>query len=183
MNGKRRIAALGLAAPTAVVVAAIALNGSAGAASRKVLRGSVPAYATADAQIQPARGPVHFDVSLPWRHSRALDRLDQAVSDPASPSYGHYLSPAGFRARFSPTPAHVGRVKSWLRGHGFEVTGVSTSRMLVGAVGSVDEVNHAFRTSLQLYRNRHRTLRAPATPLSVPAQIAADVDGVVGVGE
>jgi subtilase family serine protease len=183
MNGKRRIAALGLAAPTVVVVAAITLNGSAGAASRKVLRGSVPAYATSAAQVGAARGPVHFDVSLPWRHSRALDRLDEAVSDPASPSYGHYLSPAGFRARFSPTAAQVGRVKRWLGGHGFKVTGVSTSRMLVDAVGSVDEVNRAFHTSVQLYRDRHRTLRAPATPLSVPAKIADEVDGVVGIGE
>ncbi|OLE35872.1 MAG: hypothetical protein AUG48_09560, partial [Actinobacteria bacterium 13_1_20CM_3_68_9] len=160
MKGKRRVAALGLAAPTVVVIATMAVNGSAGgAASRKVFRGSVPQYATAAAQVRPAKGAVHFDVSLPWRHSRALDRLDQMVSDPASPSYGHYLSPAAFRARFSPTAAQVGRVKRWLGSHGFEVTGVSTSRMLVDAVGSVDEVNSAFHTSLQ------------------------EVDGVVGIGE
>ncbi len=183
MNGKRRIAAVALAAPTVVVVAAVAVNGASGASARRVFRGSVPPYATASAKVRPAKGAVHFDVSLPWRNSRELDRVDQAVSDPASPSYGHYLSPAAFRARFSPPVAQVNEVKRWLRDNGFAVTGVSTSRMLIDAVGSVDEVNRAFDTSVQLYRDKHQTLRAPATPLSVPATIADDVDGVLGVGE
>ena len=183
MNGKRRIAAVALAAPTVVVVAAVAVNGASGASARRVFRGSVPPYATASAKVRPAKGAVHFDVSLPWRNSRELDRVDQAVSDPASPSYGHYLSPAAFRARFSPPVAQVNEVKHWLGDNGFAVTGVSTSRMLIDAVGSVDEVNRAFDTSVQLYRDKHQTLRAPATPLSVPATIADDVDGVLGVGE
>ena len=108
MNGKRRIAAVALAAPTVVVVAAVAVNGASGASARRVFRGSVPPYATASAKVRPAKGAVHFDVSLPWRNSRELDQVDQAVSDPASPSYGHYLSPAAFRARFSP-PGGAGR--------------------------------------------------------------------------
>ena len=183
MKGKRRIAAVALAAPTVVVVAAVSVNGASGASARRVFRGSVPPYATASAKVRPAKGAVHFDVSLPWRNSRELDRVDQAVSDPASPSYGHYLSPAAFRARFSPPVAQVDKVKRWLRDNGFAVTGVSTSRMLIDAVGSVGEVNRAFDTSVHLYRDKHQTLRAPATPLSVPATIANDVDGVLGVGE
>ena len=103
---------------------------------------------------------------LRWRHRRALDALGRAVSDPSSSSYGEYLSPAQFRARFSPRPAAVRRVSRWLAGHGFDITGVSKSRMLVNATGSVGQAERAFAAPIRVYRLHGREAPAPARPLT-----------------
>ena len=59
--------------------------------------------------------------SCGWRNAADLKAFDAAVSDPSSPSYAHYLSPAQFRDRFSPTAGDVAAVKGFLRQAGFNV--------------------------------------------------------------
>src|SRR5690242_9755186 len=89
----------GLVAVTAIVVAPSA---PARRAPRKVIEGTVPQYAKAGTEVADARGGVDFSVALKWRNQAGLSSFDRSVSSPASPDYGHYLSPAQFRARYSP---------------------------------------------------------------------------------
>src|SRR4029077_17094882 len=113
-----------------VGVGATASSGSAATQARKVVdRG--PAAATAKRERGSARGRVDLAMVLGWRHSHALSALDQAVSDPSSPRYAHYVSTAQFRKRFSPTPREVASVQRFLRARGFRIGSVSKARMLV----------------------------------------------------
>ena len=108
--------------------------------------------------------------------------LAQAVSDPASPSYGHYLTPAQFRQRFSPTAADMKAVRTWL-GDGFSLVYTPANGHYVAAEGTVAEAEAAFGAQLNEYAVEGKTLRAASAALTVPASLAGVVAGVVGVDE
>ena len=172
----------GSAAALLALLALVATGGAEGAKStRAAIAGSVPSWATADREVGAAKGTIDFSLVLRWRNEHALEAFDRAVSDPASPAYADYLSPAEFRRRFSPRRSDVRRVRRFLTSRGFEVTGVSASRMLVDATGTVGRAERAFRTSLRIYRYRGRKLRAPAKSLSVPAGLG--VRTIIGLDE
>jgi len=165
----------------AVVMSAI-VAGPAGAAPRSKLQGSVPPWAKASSLKGAASttDAVNFRVYLGWRDGAAA--VAQAVSDPASASYGKYLTPAQFRQRFSPSPADVNAVRSWLTSQGFTVTYTPTNGHYVAAEGTVAQAESAFAVNLGQYAVAGKTLRAPSTELSVPASLTA-VTGVIGIDQ
>lgn len=173
------VAGLSVLAVTAGLSAA---SGLAATPARKVVDRS-PAAATAKRDRGEAHGAVDFSVVLRWRHRHALEAFDRAVSDPASPAYAHYLTPAEFRRRYSPTSADVTAVKRFLRRNGFEVGAVSKARMLVHGSGSVRQAERAFHTDLRKYRIGGHRLTQAAKPVSVPASLAGTVAGVDGLNE
>jgi subtilase family serine protease len=166
----------------AMIAGAAVSSGSAATRSRKVVDAS-PAAATAKRDRGKARGAVNFSVVLGWRDAGALKALDNAVSDPSSPDYGRYLSPAQFRSRFSPTAADIASVKGFLRRGGFQVGNVSKARMLVQASGTVAQAERAFNTDLRTYRIGGHKLIEAASPVSVPATLADKVVGIDGLNQ
>ncbi|MEV4314976.1 protease pro-enzyme activation domain-containing protein [Actinocrispum sp. NPDC049592] len=72
-----------------------------------------------------------------------------AVSDPASPRYGRYLTPAQFANRFGPTIEQTGRVRDWLTQQGMAVTGTTAHYVAVNA--TVAQINSAFDTQVSEY--------------------------------
>lgn len=173
--------ALGLA------VAALALpTGSAFAApSRTTLAGSRPAWATGSARqaATPGTDVVHARVYLPWRDAAGLDATSKAVSTPGDPAYGHYLTPAQFRQRFAPSQADVTAVQQWLRRAGFSVVHTPDNNQYVAVEGTAAQTEAAFGTKLAEYRTDGLVLRAPESPVSVPAGLAGKVSAVVGLDE
>ena len=169
-----------------VAVTILALAGVAGAASPKAaLAGSAPTWAKA-ANFKSATSnteQIGFRVYLNWRDVAGAAALARAVSDPASPSYGHYLTPAQFRQRFSPTAADLKAVRTWLADQGFSLVYTPANGHYVAAEGTVAEAEAAFGAQLNEYAVQGKTLRAPAAALSVPASLAGVVAGVVGVDE
>ncbi len=171
----------GLLAGSLVLAALLAAPGGAAgqSAPRARIAGAVPHWAKPKRVLGDARGVVDFSVVLGWRHRAALERIGRAVSDPASRHYARYLSPRRFRARFSPTRRQVAAVKSWMRRHDLEVTGISASRMLVDASAPTATVERAFGTSLRVYRHAGSAVRAPSDSVSVPSGLP--IVGVVGL--
>ncbi len=111
----------------------------------------------------------------------------QAISDPASASYGHWLSNATFDARYGPTSADVAAVRGWLGSQGFRVTQTLPSGMYVEARGSIAQVEKTFATAVHNYSYLGKTVRANATALSLPgstpAAISNVIAGVIGVDQ
>jgi subtilase family serine protease len=165
------------------ITTTVLLGGSATARSRSVLTDSSPAWARSSNLERHATGKVSFSLVLPWRHTGALQRFDDAVASPSSSHYAHYLSPSAFRARFAPTVGDVRAAKRWLRSHRFDVTGSSKSGILVSASGTVGRTEHAFSTRLNVYRHAGGDLRAPANPVSLPAGLASTATGVIGLDQ
>jgi len=176
------VAVLGLGA---LAVSAGGAAASGAGAARAQLAGSVPPWATSARFKRQAAGsePVGFRVYLGWRDDAQAVALAEAVSTPGSASYGHYLTPQQFRQRFAPSASDVNAVEAWLRSQGFSIDYVPQNNHYVEAEGSVAQADAAFGTTLDEYAYDGKTLRAPASPLSVPSSLAGIVESVVGLDQ
>src|SRR5215831_15860036 len=145
----------GLLAAGATALAVIAIAGPASAApqGRHPLHGSTPRWLhqARDLGATSSVQQVNFGVLLGMRDQAGAVATLQAISDPASPSYGQWLTNAEFDARYAPARSSVTAVQAWLRAEGFQVTKTLPSGMYVEATGSVARVEKAFGTSLHDY--------------------------------
>jgi subtilase family serine protease len=137
---------------------------------------------TADA---PTSAPVSVAVTLPLRHADQLQQLIAAVSDPASPQYGQYLTADQFAARFGPNAAQVQQVSAYLRSRGLTVDGVSSNNVVIDASGAVADAQHAFGTRLGRYHDArlNRSFTSNDSAVQVPQSIAQQIVGVVGLDD
>ena len=120
----------------------------------------------------PQRTDMRGAVVLKPRDPLGLQRFVGAVSDRASSSYGHYLRPDRFAARFGPAAATVNAVTAQLRAHGLHVGAVSPSRMLVRFSGSSANV-----TAMLGRRSLSR-----GVGVGLPSAVAGSIAAVVGPG-
>jgi len=157
---------------------------SAASTGRTKLAGSIPAWANT-ANVKGAVNPaaaVGFRVYLGWRNQAGAEALARTVSDPRSSSYGRYVSPAQFRQQFAPTQAQITAVQSWLRGQGFTVDYTPTNNRYVAAEGTYAQAAAAFATTFKTYSVKGKTVRSPASALSVPSSLAG-VTAVLGLDD
>ena len=158
---------------------------SVDAASRSIVRGTTPTWATSTALVGHASSTqvVGFRLYLGWRNAAAAEALARAVSDPKSASYRHYLSPAQFRSTFAPTAAQATAVHNWLKASGFVIVNTPANRHFIAAQGTVRQIETAFATTINVYRVSGMKLRAPARDLSVPTTIAPLISGAIGIDQ
>jgi subtilase family serine protease len=149
------------------------------------LHGSAPAWANSRhlvGSVDPSSS-VGFRVYLGWRDETGAEAVAKAVSDPQSPSYGRYLTPADFRRQFAPTQAQVGAVRSWLRSQGFAVDYTPANNHYVAAEGTVAQAEAAFGTGFGEYSVAGTTVRSPSNDVAIPSSLADVVTGVVGLDD
>lgn len=103
----------------------------------------------------------------------------RAVSDPADPRYGRFLTPQQTAARFGPAPQRIDAVTAWLRGTGLSIDRVSSRGVVVH--GTVAQATTAFGTRFANYTFLRLPYRAAVDPITVPAAVAADVLAVTGL--
>ncbi|RSM44931.1 serine protease [Amycolatopsis balhimycina DSM 5908] len=103
----------------------------------------------------------------------------RAISDPADPRYGHFLTPAQTRGRFGPTQQRIDAVTTWLRGTGLSIDLAGSRGVVVH--GTVAQAASAFGTRFANYTSGERQFRAAVDPITVPAAVAADVLAVTGL--
>ncbi|MDP9296331.1 MAG: S53 family peptidase [Actinomycetota bacterium] len=173
-----------LVAFIALFASVAGLSVAAQASSVRVrLNGSTVGWARASALVRRARSgeQVRFQVYLGLRNAPSAEQLAYDVSDPNSASYGHFLSPAQFRARFSPSVSSVQAVQSWLRAQGFSLGTLPENRTFVEATGTVAQAERAFGVRLNYYRVGRSVLRAPDSAPEIPASLSGSVYGVAGL--
>jgi subtilase family serine protease len=173
----------GGAVTAAVVVAAVA---PAGASTARVRVGSttpLPAGARVTGTT-PASTSLRLTIALQPQDPAALASYATAVSTPGSSLFRHYLTVAQFSDRFGATDAHIAAVESALRAAGLHVGAVTANKLTIPVTGSAAQVESAFSVSLAQVtlpsgRVAHANQQAPA----LPATIAGDVQGVIGLGD
>jgi subtilase family serine protease len=174
-------------AGSAAVLWGLACTGTALAApGRAAIAGTHPKWAvTAPGKAAPAvtSGAVNLRVYLAGQDPAGLASFAKAVSNPASATYGHYLSPAQVRARFGPTSAQVQAVKTWLTGAGLTVTNVTSGTgAYVTVTGTVREATKAFGVGFARYTDPSgKAARAPQRVATVPSSLAGAVLAVSGL--
>src|ERR1700687_2390855 len=159
---------------------------SAGAApGRATLPGSVPSWANSQNYVgaADASDSVGFRVYLGWKNPDAVLSLAQAVSNPRSASYRHYLTPAQFRQQFAPSQADVNAVQSWLRGQGFSIVHTPQNNHYVSAEGTIAQASSAFGVDFGMYQVQGLTVRSPNSNVSIPSSLGTVVSGVLGLDD
>jgi subtilase family serine protease len=183
------------AAASAIAVVAgmtiVGASGVAGASSRPAdttLRGSVAPFTATSRVIGNLPASTRLTVQV-WLRPRtaAAERFATAVSTPGTRQFHHYLSPAGYTARFAATPAQAGKVTAWLRSQGFTSVHADSGRSYVVGSGTARKAEAAFHTHLRQYRSSASVnagpyvLHANSTPVKVPSSLAGSVIGVTGL--
>jgi subtilase family serine protease len=142
-----------------------------------------PAWADPANLSAPAAADDHmvFSVWLGWRNTGDLDRTLAGLYDPSSPGYHRWLTPGQFHARYSPSPAQIAAVRTWLTDAGFQIVDVPANRAFVTASGTVAQVESTFDVAENMYRIDGTTVRAPSADPAVPAPIAPMVQAITGL--
>jgi subtilase family serine protease len=179
---RRTVLAGVLSGVTVVGVAAVAGPASAsGGPQRHTIAGSTPRWLNKARSLgaTPSSEQVNFGVLLGMRDQAGATATLQAISDPTSATYGHWLSNQTFDETYGPAKAGVAAVQDWLRSQGFQVTQTLPSGMYVEASGTVAQVQKTFGTQLHTYSYLGKTVRANTSELSLPAETPAAVSSVI----
>jgi subtilase family serine protease len=150
-------------------------------ATAKTIADSHPSWATpaADAGAVPSSAELTATVYLAGRDAAGLTAYATAVSDPNSASYGKFLSPAAYKARFGSTPQQVAAVQKWAAGAGLTV--VATTDHAITVRGTNAALTKAFGTAVHQYRVQGKLRHAPTRDVTVPASVSTAILGVTGL--
>lgn len=151
-----------------------------GAASRVTVsaRPSWVSRATKVAAAAPA-SKVELTIALKSPHAAAAAAYAASVSEPGSPDFRHFLTPAQYQSRFAPSAAAVSQVRSWLTGQGFTITHQGIGYLTVSGPASSAEA--AFGTPLATFRRAGARVTAPTSAATVPATLGSVVQDVLGL--
>ena len=133
--------------------------------------------------VAPASKVVKFRVGLHQRDAVDAETFVKQVSDPHSPLYGHYLTPAQYHARYSPDGSTVASVGNYLTSSGLRVTGVAAGNQWLDVQGTVAQIDKALGTTMKTYRTPKGQRTAPATDVTLPAAVAGSVSTVAGLAD
>ncbi len=154
-------------------------------AGRQQLSGSVPSIikgaGLAPVGKLPGTDRLHLVIELPVRNSDALGELAKEVSDPSSPNFRHYLTPAQVTEKFGPTDQDYQALVDFARANDLTVTRVYPNRITLDVEGSVAAIEKAFQVTLRTYQHptENRTFFAPDTEPSL--DVSVPVAGVSGL--
>jgi len=137
----------------------------------QTLEGHVPAVVSRLRPLGLLQSSQHLNlsISLPLRNQQALTELLRQLSDPASPNYRRYLTPAQFAESFGPSETDYQAVINFAQGHGLNVTHLHLNRVILDVEGAVPDIENAFHVTIHTYQHptEARTFFAPDTNPSV----------------
>jgi subtilase family serine protease len=161
------------AASVLVASPSAAVAGTREHAGRVVIASTVPVPGPGRLSALAAGSRVRLSVFV-GRGQAGLAAAATAISDPASPSYEHYLSPARVQARFGATAAQQRAVAGWLRRSGLAVT--HDDGFVITALGPAPRAEAALRAGLSLSHPAGGVEQVvPSRAMSVPAAVAGAI--------
>jgi subtilase family serine protease len=169
-----------LSTALAVTAASVLVAGTSAAAAapqdrsgRAMIANTLPASGQAPLRALAAGSQVRLSVFV-GRDQAGLTAAATAISDPASPSYGHYLSPAQVQARFGATAAQQRAVRDWLSGSGLAVT--NDDGFVITAMGTTARAETALQVGLARSHPAGSVEQVvPTRAMTVPAAVAGAI--------
>ena len=113
----------------------------------------------------------------------ALQDLLTAQLSPSSRLYRKWLTPEDFATRFGPAEEDIAATQEWLTSYGFRVENVSRSRDRLTFSGTAGQVRAAFGTELHQYWADGGLHFAPASDLTLPANLASITAAVLHLSD
>jgi subtilase family serine protease len=175
---------IGLSTALAVTAASVLAAGTSAAAAtqgsgiREVPASTAPASGSDGGPLSSLAADSQLRLSVfVGRDQPGLAAAATAISDPASPSYQHYLSPAQVQARFGATAGQQAAVRAWLSSSGLAVT--HDDGFVITAVGTAAKAEAAVQTGLALSHPAGSVEQVvPSRAMSVPAAVAGAISTI-----
>ena len=108
--------------------------------------------------------------------------LYNALYDPASPLFHHFLTPAQFSAEFGVPRAESQAVRQWLRSGGLRITSVTAAGDYLTVVGTTSQLDRVFQVHIGRYRLGATSFsandRAPRVPSGLPIEAVVGLDSL-----
>jgi subtilase family serine protease len=113
----------------------------------------------------------------------ALQKFVDQVSNPSSPMYRQFLTPAQVGAQFGASPADVAATVAFLKENGLTVTSVAPQNNVIIVKGTAGQISRTFQTSLvNVQRTEDGTMFHTNTkPVLLPAALSSKVQTVYGL--
>jgi subtilase family serine protease len=164
---------------TAAATASSAASGAVASGTKQIPGSYLKTTATKTGQMSARQMSV--EVVLQPGNEAGLNSLLDSLYTPGSANYDRWLAAGQFDAKFAPSRATVLAMTRYLQGKGLTVQ-ATDSPFLLRAVGSSTQIDGAFATTIDNYRNaKGEKFYSNTTPAAVPASLASSVLGVVGL--
>jgi alpha-tubulin suppressor-like RCC1 family protein len=111
-------------------------------------------YVTPEIASAPLVGPVppattvSIAIGLPEPDPAAVQAAIKAVSDPSSPFYKQFITPAQFAASYGPSASDYQSLIAFVQAHGLTATRSYGNRLLLGVTGSAAAIERTFFINL-----------------------------------
>ena len=133
---------------------------------------------------RPASEPLSLAITLAPSDPAGLTAFVTSLSDPHSPNYHRYLTPAQFRARFAASDADIAQVSQFLSARQLSVTKVHANGLVVDVQATTADVEAAFQTEIHQYLTPdQRVAYAPLREPLVPDEIGSKLIGINGLSD
>ncbi len=170
--GRIFLASAGLLA--ASVVPAISV-----AASEPRVVVATPLVTTVHARA--AHGTLAINVVLRPSHPVELQRLVDAVNNPSSPQYRHFLRRGDFARRFAPSASALAAVRAYFRSFHVHLDAPRDGGLVVTARGQISDLSRALSTHFVQRHVGSRWQTLVNTPASVPLSLSRVIAAVTGI--
>lgn len=188
LSNKRGVLVVALAAlaTSATAVGAADATPAKPSDGRQVLAGSLAPDIAGARATGSASSTASRTVQVWLRGNQtAAEAFAAKVSDPSSPSYHHYLTPAQYAQRFGPSASDTAAVRTWLGDQGFSgIKAVGRSGAL-SATARTGTLQSAFGVKLKTYRvtsgGKAQTVTANDRSITLPTSIAGKILAVTGL--
>ena len=124
---------------------------------------------------------LNLAIALPLRNKAELTQFLHEVSDPHSPSYGHYLTPAQFTERFGPTQSDYQAIIAFAEANGLTVTTQYANRLIVDVKGTVPAVEKALHVTMLSYQHPTENRKFFAPNAEPALELAVPISGISGL--
>jgi hypothetical protein len=123
---------------------------------------------------------LNLAIGLPLRNQAQLDTFLAQVSDPSSPNFQHYLTPAQFADEFGPSEQDYQSLIQFAESSGLTVTATHPNRMLLDVAAPVPVIERALHVKMMVYNHPVRgEFYAPSTAPSLDTQVQVlDISGL-----
>ena len=100
---------------------------------------------------KPSGDILHITVAMPYADPVGMKQFADSVSNPASPNYRQFLTPAQIGLRFGQPTSVVQQVQNYLAAQGMTVKLVAANHIAITADCTVAQAEAAFNTNFENY--------------------------------
>ena len=149
------------------------------AASGGIVAG-IPGFLNIASLLGPAplNQPIHLVVHLAYPNPGAVAAYAQAVNNPASPSFGNYLTPSAFTTSFGPSPQSYSTVEYIVGSFGMQIVQEYANRKVFDVVGTVGQAELLFGTLINQYSLNNVVYYANGLPTTLPLALGGTIAAV-----